>query len=49
MEWHLDGPAGPTTIAASTPDDAVEKYGNVNQLEDYELSLVVVTPAQAFV
>lgn len=42
MEWHLDGPNGPITVLASTPDEAVEKYGRLCQLEDYELSQVSV-------
>lgn len=49
MEWHLDGPNGPMTIAAPTPDEAVEKYGQFFQLESYELRDVsvkgVVAPA----
>ena len=47
MDWHLDGPSGPMDIPAVTPDEAVEKYGQLNQLEDYELGEVTVTPAKA--
>jgi len=47
MEWHLDGPSGPMTIAAATPDEAVEKYGQFFQLEEYELAVVSVTPVKA--
>lgn len=46
MEWHLDGPSGPMDIPAVTPDEAVEKYGQFNQLEEYELADVTVTPAK---
>ena len=42
MEWHLDGPEGPMTVAAATPDEAVEKYGQFFQLESYELRDVYV-------
>lgn len=46
MEWHLDGPEGPMTIAAATPDEAVEKYGHFHQLEDYELGDVFVASVE---
>lgn len=39
-EWLLDGPEGQQTVTAATQDEAVEKYGLWNSLEDYELSQV---------
>lgn len=46
MEWQLEGPEGPLTIPARTPDEAVEKYGQFHQLEEYELAAVTVTPVK---
>ena len=42
MEWLLEGPEGQLTVSAQTPDEAVEKYGQYHQLEEYELSDVFV-------
>lgn len=47
MEWHLEGPEGPAVIPASTPDEAVEKYGQLFGLESYELTDVSVEAVQA--
>lgn len=47
MEWHLNGPDGPVTITAATPDEAVEKYGQIYGLESYELTDVSVERVEA--
>ena len=47
MEWHLDGPNGPIAVRASTPDEAVIRYGILCQLEDYELAEVEVLEVRA--
>lgn len=47
MEWHLDGPNGPIVVRASTPDEAVIRYGILCQLEDYELAEVEVLEVRA--